>query len=703
RVVIDSVKAQSKEKSKTVSLHVLIDPSTSDLFEVRGEIPEEVTAPTSGFTFKPSQGTTARGKFTCQACGRTQAVVDSADAYGEPLPFRFYGYYAHTPYGRRGKSATKEAQRLGLDTNSFKWFGEATEEDQRRIRDAEAELSATRNQLPIPDQEIPPGRNFRDLLRQGYRRWSDLYNPRHLLALGLLLRAIAEEPNPTLRDAVLAGFKVSLGCMSNLALWSVSTTKVERVNSAHDYRNPTSTAENNVWGLEDHGRGSFVSSFMQSKGGLDLASSNYEWMRLDNGDVVKHQLTGSGGYSGKLVDLIRSSSTAIPVGSCNVDLVVTDPPYAGSVQYAEMSDWYYVWLHKVLADHYPEFESEITLKAQEIIEDTNDKGAVWFFEQMTLAWKECHRVLKEDGLLVFTFHHREGDRWSGLLRSLFDAGFYLVAAYPTHSEALNSIVIQATKGITYDIIHVCRKRLAEPEEIPWSLLRKQVRREAQEQLQELEAGGDVLPGPDVWMILLGKALKLFSQHYGKVIDADGEPISLEDGFERLSTLLREVRGEAAPLPADLQGIDGLSQVYFIHVLGKAGWTRDGLHIELRGYIHSTDDLLEMDLVTLDPNDKARLIPVRAKERYARRHGRFTDGLKAPLVDKLHLLVGAEEAGEDVSPWLRRWEPQWDALVEGLKLLGKHEPAVRDGTGRLVRLIGTLVPGQDDKARQTRLF
>jgi hypothetical protein len=368
-----------------------------------------------------------------------------------------------------------------------------------------------------------------------------------------------------------------------------------------------------------------------------------------------------------------------------------------------MSDYFYVWLHKVLADHYPEFEPEITLKSQEIIEDSMSKDAAFFFEQMTLAWKECHRVLKDEGLLVFTFHHKEGDRWSGLLKSLFDAGFYLVAAYPTHSEALNSIVIQATKGITYDIIHVCRKRLEEPEEIPWSLLRKQVRREAQEQLRELEAGGDVLPGPDVWMIMLGKALKLFSQHYGKVLDADGEPISLEDGFERLSALLREVRGEAPPLPADLQGIDGLSQVYFIHVLGKEGWTRDGLHIELRGYIHSTDDLVEMELVTWDPEDRSRLVPVQALERYERRKGRLSDGLKAPLVDKLHLLVGAEEAGEDVAPWLRRWEPQWDAIVEGLKLLGKHDPDVREGAGRLVRLIGTLEPGQDDKGGQTKLF
>ena len=60
--------------------------------------------------------------------------------------------------------------------------------------------------------------------------------------------------------------------------------------------------------------------------------------------------------------------------------MVTDPPYAGSVQYAEMSDWYYVWLQHLLKDRYPYFHSEVTLKSQEIIEDRADKDPAFFFE-----------------------------------------------------------------------------------------------------------------------------------------------------------------------------------------------------------------------------------------------------------------------------------------------------------------------------------
>jgi hypothetical protein len=310
---------------------------------------------------------------------------------------------------------------------------------------------------------------------------------------------------------------------------------------------------------------------------------------------------------------------------------------------------------------------------------------------LTDAWRECRRVLKDDGILAFTFHHKEGDRWTGLLRSLFEAGFYLVGAYPTHSEALNSIVIQSTGGITYDIIHVCRKRLGDVEPIAWTQLRKQVREEARQQLEALEATGDVLPGPDVWMILLGKALKLFSQHYGKVIGHDGEPLDLDEALERLRVLVREVRGEDLPLPTALRDADGLSQVYFLHVAGADGWTKDGLHIELRGYAHSMDDLVDRGIVREAADAKERLEPVPPIERFEQRGEDLSEGRRAPLVDKLHLLLGKADAGEDIAPMMDGWRGYWDIIEEGLNYLAKADDDIADLAQMVARTIDTLGP------------
>lgn len=675
-------------KTKTVPLHVLVDPSSGDFFEVRGGVPVNVTAVRTGYSFNPEQGPVEGGKFRCAHCGRKQDIVQSAKALGRSLPFRYFGFYAYAPCVSAPENY-KAALRAGLPTNNNKWFAAVTADDLRRVTDASIELDRAADNLPIPTQEICDGYNTNRLVIHQYRRWCDLYSPRQLLALGKLLRAIGEEPDQKLRDLLLAAFKVSLGCMSNLALYNVALTKVERVNSAHDYRNPTTTAEANVWGLK-HGRGSFSNAFEQVKEGADPQRSEWEWRKRDDGEIESFSIGLPSAHG--VPKLLRASSTSIEVESKVIDLVVTDPPYAGSVQYAEMADWYYVWLHQVLKDHYPdEFAPEITLKSEEIIEDGRNKDAHFFFENLTKAWRECHRVLKDDGLLVFTFHHKEGDRWTGLLKSLFDAGFYLVAAYPTHSEALNSIVIQATKGITYDIVHVCRKRLGEPEAIPWTRLRREVQREARAQLKELEQGKDVLPGPDVWMILLGKALKLFSQHYGKVLDADGQPLDLDEAMERISLLVREIRGEELPLPAALQNIDSLSQVALLHVIGAKSWTRDGLHIELRGYAHGPERLIEAQLVREVKGQKGRLESVPPLERYAAHKDhldRRRDGL---LIDKLHLLLGMVQEGRPIDAQMKSWRGRWSEITEALAWLAKADPAVRDLAGLTLRAIEALGP------------
>jgi hypothetical protein len=218
------------------------------------------------------------------------------------------------------------------------------------------------------------------------------------------------------------------------------------------------------------------------------------------------------------------------------------------------------------------------------------------------------------------------------------------------------------------------------------VLRREVRREAATKLREIEASGDVLPGPDVWMILLGTALRLFSQHHGRVLDADGSPLDLEEGIHRLGVVVREVRGEVAPLPAALQEADGLTQVWFMHVAGKPGWTRDGLHIELRAYAHSVEDLEGAGLVRAHPDDRGRLVPVPVLERWAEQRARFDGDRRMALVDKLHQLIGTFEGGDDVLALLHGWRGYWNALGEALKALARADAGIRDACERVLRVL-----------------
>lgn len=683
--------ALPKREKKKILIQALLDPSTGDLFEVRGELPTQVTAPVSGYTFEPHAGPASSGGFTCGTCHRQQKNVDSVDAYGQPLPFRLYAFYASTPHGRHQgtpeeKALQKRALELGLPTNNMKWFGKATPKDLERVQQAAQRLELERADLPLPDQEIYDGYNTNRLVIHNYRRWSELFGPRHLLALGLLLRAIAEEADPILRDALLGAFQSHLDATSNLVSYHQVRNMVREVTAAHDFRNPTTIAENNIWGTGE-GQRTFSNCYEKVVEGLEYSNAP-DLFAIDGYLPVADALPPHWKRT-----LLRGSADALShLADRSIDLVVTDPPYAGSVQYAEMSDFFYVWLHKVLKDHYPEFGPEITLKSQEIIEDSADKTAAWFFEQLTGAWRECKRVLTDEGLLVFTFHHKEGDRWSGLLRSLFDAGFYLVAAYPTHSEALNSIVIQATQGITYDIIHVCRKRLEEPGRIAWTELRRQVRQEARARLLALEAGGQVLPAPDVRIILLSAALRLFSQHYGQVLDADGAPLDLEQALERLSELVQEVRGEDLALPGALKRTDGISQVYFLNLVRQTQWKRDDLHKELRGFPVSLDELLKRQLLLTEPGKPDVLrVPGPLERALLRKEAlEHIDG-ESPLVDKLHRLLGVAEAGENLEALLQGWRGHWTALSEALRFVSKEMSTLRPLCDMILRTLEGLGP------------
>jgi adenine-specific DNA methylase len=587
---------------------------------------------------------------------------------------------------------------MGLPTNNDKWFGAATNEDLARLSEAQAELVRVGAELPLPHQEIHDGYNTNRLVIHQYHRWSDLFGARQLLALGKLLKVIAEEPDGAARDALLAAFQSTLNYQSWLCRYNIQRNQAEGVQSGHDYRNPTTIAESSTFGAEVNlGRGTFVNYVQTVKEGLaylqhpDLLSPQLKPVAVDDvkGDRWRPNLR-------------RHSATDLAgIPAKSIDLLITDPPYAGSVQYAEMADWSYVWLHHVLKDLYPdEFGTDITLKSQEVIEDGDSKDAAFFFENIAQAWREAHRVLVDDGLLAFTFHHKEGDRWTGLLRSLFEAGFYLVAAYPTHSEPLHSIVIQATGGITYDIIHVCRKRLGATEPIPWSLLRRGVTREARAQLKEFEQGKDVLPGPDVQMILLGKALMLFSRHYGKVLDADGQPMDLDEAMERILVLVREVRGEALPLPGTLQDVDSLTQVALLHIVGRGPWTRDDLHKELRGYAHGPDTLLAAGLVRDVPGRKGYLEGMPVVERVAA--GRASDKAEGPLLDKIHHLLAQVQSGRSVDLLAKRWRGQWVVLGEALAWLAKADSTVRELAGLTARQLEALGPDTETKTKQEQL-
>ena len=143
-----------------------------------------------------------------------------------------------------------------------------------------------------------------------------------------------------------------------------------------------------------------------------------------------------------------SSCTDLPDSS--VDVVITDPPFFDNVHYSQLADFFYYWLNQLL-----ELSPKNTTRSTEEVQDTD---SALFTKKLTSVFTECRRVLKEDGLLIFTYHHSRHEGWVAVHEAIRHAGFFCVQAYPIKAEMSVSMPLQqATSPIHLDLVLVCRK------------------------------------------------------------------------------------------------------------------------------------------------------------------------------------------------------------------------------------------------------
>jgi putative DNA methylase len=262
-------------------------------------------------------------------------------------------------------------------------------------------------------------------------------------------------------------------------------------------------------------------------------------------------------------DAIRSSAerlccrSATDLGGLEdnaFDLIITDPPFGGLMQYAEMADFFHVWLRLILAPKYGnEFNPTDTPKATEAVANTSRHGRdsdAFYKRALTASWLEAKRILKAGGILAFSFHHSADAPWVAVLESLFDAGFYLEATFPIRSDETKGAGQFGSKLIEYDIIHVCRQRKEEPRPISWAKLRRQVLQDVRDIKDLLEHHSEEgLPEADLQVIRRGKALEYFSRHYGKVYKDQDTPMSVLEALIGINQLLdEEASGVKEPPP-----------------------------------------------------------------------------------------------------------------------------------------------------------
>lgn len=408
----------------------------------------EVACPDCRLAFNPQAGPARGASATCRNCRHEFAIAKSAKALGRPPEHRLFG-------------------KLVLNGSDEKVYLPVTPEDERAYRRSSEELAQSK--MALPTLELADGYNTRQVLNYAYRSWREFFNDRQLLALGWLHEAILELPDDAARAAMLITFSGALEFNNMFASYKGEGTGAIRHMFAHHILKPERVPiEGNVWGTSKSS-GSFSTLFRSRLlRAIEYRTAPFEVAGERNyGHNGGKRIYGaSPPFSGSVstewpprkvgersiyLSCGSSATTGLPPKS--LDLVVTDPPFFDNVHYSELADFFFGWQQ---LEPSPFTQERPTTRHPEEVQDVS---AEQFAAKLRAVFSECCRVLKDDGLLVFTYHHSRMDGWSSLADAVVAAGLSFVNCHPLKAEmSVAAPKSQAKEPIQLDVVLVCRKQ-----------------------------------------------------------------------------------------------------------------------------------------------------------------------------------------------------------------------------------------------------
>lgn len=445
--------------------------------------------------FNPQTGPAQRTTAECPGCRHKFPIAKAVRQAGGPPRHRLYAKMVLLPSGK------KEYHRI-------------TPDDLALFQDAERELAARPN--PYPVVAIEPGYNTNQAINYNYTHWHMMFNARQLLCLGILSDRIRRIEDPRTRDLFAC---LLSGCIEFNNMFASfkgeGTGAVRHMFSHHILKPERAPLEANLWGTPKSS-GSFSTMFK----GRILRAIEYQEKPFElrpvysvgrasgekvfgasepiEVDVATNYDEFSGGKRAYL-SCGSSSDTDLPDKS--VDAIVTDPPFFDNVHYSQLADFFHVWQAYILRNDAP----VTTRSPQEVQHGDADT----FESRLGSVWEECHRVLRDDGLLIFTYHHSKSEGWRCVRNALATAGFHIVAVHPIKAEmSVATPKSQAEEPIDYDIIMVCRKSKGEtPAHSSFDDVLRAATADAAGQVQRLRSSDRPFSRNDARVILMSQVLR----------------------------------------------------------------------------------------------------------------------------------------------------------------------------------------------------
>ncbi len=519
----------AKKKERMVALRPRVDRET---LRLDWEVVEAESADKLGFD--PS-AFSSRGRSTCLICG---AAVDADYVKAEGMA----GRIGITPLA----AALVNRSGRGREYLAVGDYPQPSEDDCAAVL---AELDVEPPSEPIPSDDK---RNFWTPL-YGLTRFRDLFTPRQLATLCAFAQGIRETyeqmggegVEEKRAEAVCACLALVLDRVVD-ASSTLCTWVPQGEFHAHTYKRQALPM---VWDFSE------INPFSGSVGD----PARY----VENGAEIIAALASVG----KRVEVFRSSAAQVPQHGQMFDAVITDPPYYDNISYADLSDFFYVWLKRSVGFLFPEhLEGVLTPKRREAIvapyrHDGDKDGAREFYErEMGLAFAEAHRVLKPGAPLVCVYAHKTTLGWASLVEALRAARFLITEAWPLDTEMPERSAGQGTASLASSIFLVARRR--ELDQVgQYAKVQHELDAVIEERLERLHAAG--VSGSDLVIATIGAGLRPFTR-YASVELANGEDVPAKRFLEEvqarvLSAVLSKVHG----LTNGVGTIDAATRYYVI--------------------------------------------------------------------------------------------------------------------------------------------
>jgi len=407
------------------------------------------------------------------------------------------------------------------------------------------------NQLDYPDADLPY--NPRDFKTPNYglTKFSDLFTNRQLTALTTFSDIVSEVKLKAYKDAISAGLPDDqLGIneggkgakayseaiatylalavdrlanrLSTLCVWNTAGEKIEQTFARQALPLIWNFAEANV--------------FSDSTGSW---SGSLEWI-----PKVLENLAFSA------IGEVYLKSATEQIDRPTMPLISTDPPYYDNIGYADLSDYFYIWLRESLSSVYPDlFRTMLVPKAEEIIyspyrfDNDSEKAKEFFENNLAKAFINIKNMVNNEFpvTVYYAFKQSEEDStddenetaisstgWETMLTGLIKAGFMITGTWPTRTERKGGLRNYNQNALASSIVLVCRPRPDDAKLITRREFVNNLRKELHQALKKLQQG-NIAP-VDLAQAAIGPGMSVFSR-YSKVLEADGNPMTVRTALQ----------------------------------------------------------------------------------------------------------------------------------------------------------------------------